>query len=1089
MQVSTAADFTSALVTKTTTNRRYVPSVQLPATTLFWRVQAVNSDGTPSTWAQASFTRSMLAGPTAVTPDDGAVLHPPGDAPVLSWSPVRNAESYEVLVDNDPDFIGATGVTTATTSYIVGTPQPATTFWWKVRAIRGGGLSTEWSTPRSYSLDGLDEVVPDLPVEQTQVEDVVFDWPAVPGAKDYELRASTDSDFNTLVGGTPIVVKSTRYSPPTTYGNDQYWWQVRARDIAGNAVAWDSVPTRQFQRHWTGQPKLEYPAADARVGDPMFFQWSPVEHATRYELQMGTDPNFSPNTFESCITGATTMTPGVFGSLQSNANCTPQPGTVTYWRVRALDDPAQVNGVWSSLPVASFIYDPGLVTPVAPANGATVAVPALRWEATRDAERYHVEVTNNSGSIVAKTDTYALSWTPSSRLDPANSPYHWFVTSIDSNGDRGPSLMEADKWAFTLDESLAEHTGAAPLTPLSGNTTTARFPVLRWEPYPDATKYKVFVGPAGGTLTQVTDSHAYPVFTDISKTSLATRAYDWVVEAWAGATYLDRGTLGRFTITDLPPVTGQRLALTATSMATNFCSRRLTDAGVNYCDDLGQTPVLDWNPTPEAGHYLVYLYKDRELTNPVYPTPHYVATQNTLWTPSALLPDSQAGDAYFWYVRACKASNVCAPDPTQATHSFDKASVPIDLLSPGDGATIKDELTLTWQDNLANLQEPANAQSLQPGEATEATVEAKQYRVQISDDPTFTKVLRSELVDQTTYTPYSLTLPEGPLYWRVQPVDGSGNSLTWSATWSVDKRSDPVVPRTPGSPVPADPQDVTAPPVDTTPYFRWTPQTFAASYALEVYRNNDTALSSANRAINATTKNAAYSPSSPLPVSASRYLWRVRRLDADGRVGPWSKLWAFRVTAEPPTPLSPSPGAFVRGNDAYFSWEPVAGAATFRFERRAAGATSSSESVTTYAQSWAPTSTLSDGAWEWRVSSYDASRRLMASSPWQSFRVDSAVPTVTGRQPGNSPARSANWVVTFSEPVVGVNSTTMRLYRAGRADPVAAGIAAGNGGRTWTLDPSELMSSGVRYTLRLTAGITDRAGNNLFATSYARTVR
>jgi hypothetical protein len=36
------------------------------------------------------------------------------------------------------------------------------------------------------------------------------------------------------------------------------------------------------------------------------------------------------------------------------------------------------------------------------------------------------------------------------------------------------------------------------------------------------------------------------------------------------------------------------------------------------------------------------------------------------------LPDSRAGDAYYWFIRPRKAPGVCAPHPTLASNAFNK---------------------------------------------------------------------------------------------------------------------------------------------------------------------------------------------------------------------------------------------------------------------------------------------------------------------------------------------------------------------------------------------------------------------------------
>jgi hypothetical protein len=1103
VQVAASSAFTPALESKTTNNTRFTPTVQLPATTIHWRVRSVTSTGATSGWSEATFGRGELAGPTLQSPADGVTLPQPADPPVLSWSAVPNATSYEVLIDNDKDFIDATSATVGTTSYLMPEPQPATTFWWKVRAIGGTGLNTLWSEARSYTIGGLPEVLPTLPREQEMVEDVVFDWPAVEGAKDYELRVSTDEDFNNLVGGKTIIVKSTRYSPPITYPNDEYWWQVRARDAKGNTIAWDAtdaegaprVPARHFQRHWPDVPVLEYPADSVvePVTDPFFLQWQPIDHASEYQIDVGIDRNFSPGTFKTCYTRATTYTPGFRGPNNLQDTCgAPQPGQVYYWRVRAFDEPADVFRQWWSQwsEPRAFVYDPGVVRQVAPANGTSVAVPTLKWEASPDADRYHVEVFSSaSATPVAQTDTYSLSWTPtpSKPFSTAGSPYRWTVVAIDKEGQKTMVQRPTGQSTFSI-SGTPEDTPAEPLTPAPVEGSSTRFPTLRWEPHPTAAYYQVLVGVEGTPGLQYLRTSAqsstpvkfpYPAATDTLTDWLGAGTYDWEVEAFtaSGSPLGASPVRGQFTIAPLGAVTGHEVALTGTALADNACDASL-DAltGPTFCDDLRQTPVLDWDPVPQAGHYMVYLFRDKELTTPVYSAPyHVVTTQNTRWTPTELLPDSQAGDGYFWYIRPCKAPNVCAPEPSSATHAFDKRSHPIDVSDPRNVTAAADEIELYWQDNLHNNQEPGNGQVLETDGtiSTNATVEAMQYRVEISDDPMFTNVLRRELVDQTTYTPYSLTFPEGPLYWRVQAVDGTGNSLTWSETRTIDKRSPAVAPLAPAD----------GSVVEGTPYFRWAPQDFASGYTLEVYKDNDTTLSLTNRVLNVTTKQPAYTPDKALQASGLNYLWRVRRLDADNRPGQWSTIRAFKATGQPPTLVTPVASATVSGDRSYFSWEAVPGASMYQFERRKDGAGYSTETQRTYALSWAPTSLLTDGGWEWRVSSLDSVGRVIASSGWRGFGVDSEAPTVTQSPPTTTRAEG-NWSVTFSEPVEGVDSTSMRLYKEGVSDPVSAQIIGSNEARTWTLDPSTLMSPNVHYTLQLRSSITDHAGNPIAPASY-----
>ncbi len=82
------------------------------------------------------------------------------------------------------------------------------------------------------------------------------------------------------------------------------------------------------------------------------------------------------------------------------------------------------------------------------------------------------------------------------------------------------------------------------------------------------------------------------------------------------------------------------------------------------------------------------------------------------------------------------------------------------------------------------------------------------------------------------------------------------------------------------------------------PFFQWTPQAYAATYLIEIYKNGDALFSPANKVLNATTKFSAWAPTTSLP--SGDYAWRVRRNDADNRAGPWSDARTFNLQAAAP---------------------------------------------------------------------------------------------------------------------------------------------------------------------------------------------
>lgn len=1095
VEVSATSDFAGLLYQANTTNRRATPTAQLPMSRVWWRVRTRSGTGT-SGWATTSFTRTRLVGPQLQSPSEGALLAQPGQPALLGWAAVTGASSYTVEVDRGSvaDWVDTQTYATMTTSLVVPDPQENGQYWWRVRAEIGAGQSTHPSEERSYTVGPLPVVAGVTPGSAAHVEEVVLEWDPVPGAVSYDIRVSTDDSFNQIIDSK--VVTGTRYSLPKTYDVDEYWWQVRARNIFGKAKEWADVQEKhQFRRTWEGpgvKPALLHPAdgVSPPAGDDFYFQWTPSRLATRYRLDVGTTASFSPGTFSSCFTTQTTYTPGFAHPSKPPDLCMPGAGVTSYWRVKALDSlngetGTEIQGVYSD--IRRFVYSPDAVVQLAPLTGETVDVPTLSWAPVLDADKYYVELKWTGGSRTVTT--HSTSWTPtgSAKLDPAKGPFTWTVQSVDHLGRKSPMPLFSGQ-SFEISGAIPTTT-AAPLTPLSptpSDAPTPRFPELTWEPVAGAAYYKVWVGTAGSPfLDEVVDKFPYPAGTDISPAFLAAGDYDWFVAAYdAGNNQIGTGpgATGTFTVDQLPETSGHQVALAGSGLEDGAtpCTRSVESTTPGVCTGMKATPVLDWAPVPGVGYYMIYLSRDRNFQNMVYgsysDSSRIPITTNTMWTPTEALADSQAGVAYYWYIRPCKAPGSCAPDPLLADHAFDKRSNRVEPLTPvGTGSGLPsvqtNAVTFDWSDYLETNMDPAVANPITGEQPAQA---ARSYHVQVSTSPTFTTLVDDATVDQTTYTAFTKMYPEGQLYWRVQAVDGSGNGLSWTDPIVFSKSS----PR----PAPLAPTGDTS----TTPPFRWQPAPFAESYDLEVYKNGDTAASPANRVVSASSKQVAYTVTSPLP-AGTPYVWRVRRVDWSGNKGGWSGWTSFGVIGSAPTLMSPAAGVWVGTNDALFTWGATVGAASYLYERRAAGATYSSESVRTAATAWAPTRSISTGSWEWRVSSLDAAGKVLRSSAWRSFRVDATSPVVTSTSPtGYSILPGATFRVRFSEPVRNVGGTTVYLVRYATTRKVSARVTLSSDRRTAYVNPSLSLRRRTQYTISVTGAVVDLHGNRLLP--YSSTV-
>jgi hypothetical protein len=1091
VQVSANADYSNPVYDKFTVNTKATPTDQLPMTRLYWRVRA-RKDGDTGSWATATFQRNKLAGPALLSPASGTTLSQPSQPPLFRWNAVPGAVDYVVEVDTSasPDWVDAKSVITRTTSLVWSefSQQDPGAYSWRVTAEIGQGQLTFPSDSRSYTIGQLGAITVVSPAPDTQVEQVVFDWGTLPGAVTYDIRVSTDDSFGQVIDQRNV--RGTRYSPPKTYDVDDYWWQVRPRNVFDKAPDWSTLPVRHFQRTWEGAgavPVLTYPAnaINPTVGDDFYYQWTPARLASRYRLDVGTTQTFSPGTFTSCFTTQSTFAPFAFNP-PGGTGCQPGPGQVTYWRVKALDGPGgEIQGVYSA--ISKFVYNPGQVVALSPVNGETVDVPTLSWAPFLDANNYHVTISWNGGSTTG--DTRSTTYTPPA-LNAANSPFTWTVQAIDAFGTSNPPPLNA-QGSFSLSGNVPT-TGAPALTPLSPSPAASSrlFPSLTWEPQTGAAYYKVFVGvhdnpfvtPLGGTPT-------FPAWTDTTGDFLNAGQYDWFVRAYnASNSIIGQGSIGTFTIAELDSVTGQRVALHSQTMLDDGnggtqavaqpggCAKDPVGGVVQICSGLRETPVLDWNPVVDADFYIVYMSRDRNFQNMVYGNysdPNSLPrTTNTRWAPTLAMPESQAGVAYYWFVRPCKLNGVCAPDPTLANHAFDKTSSTVQGLQFAQNAA--NDVTFSWQDYLATNQDAANVTTATGEQSGQA---AMSYRLQVSLNASFTNIVDDVTVDQTTYTAFDKTYPEGQLYWRVQAVDGSGNLLTLPATGSAFTKSSPA----PTLIGPSGPTGATQP-------FEWNPADFANQYTIEVYKNADTAASPANRVIQrGGIKQTAWANDQVLPTGTT-YVWRVRRVDSSGNDGLWSPWGQFTVQGSLPALAAPGPGARVPYRSALFTWSATGDAAAYRFERRKVGASGVDESVVTRQTAWAPMNALETGNFQWRVSSLDTSNNVIASTDWRGYSVDATPPTIVKRKPeGGAVKPTSTFVLVFSEKVVGVSKKTIQLVLKGKGK-VKIKVTLSKSGKKAKINPKGRLIRGRTYLVKTKAGITDTAGLPLATSTYPVTV-
>ena len=190
----------------------------------------------------------------------------------------------------------------------------------------------------------------------------------------------------------------------------------------------------------------------------------------------------------------------------------------------------------------------------------------------------------------------------------------------------------------------------------------------------------------------------------------------------------------------------------------------------------------------------------------------------------------QPGRKYInWNVVPCTFDGV-----VQDTHSggphINKKSNPVRLVppvspDPAAPVAVSDNVRLDWTDYLASAGCRARLTQRSPRRRAPRLA----LQIQVARDLQFTQIIDDTTVDQTTFTSFDTTYPDGPIYWRVQAIDKLLESPGMKRNGKFEKVS-------PKAQLLAPAQGAS---IEASAAFRWDPTPYARSYDIEVYSNND----------------------------------------------------------------------------------------------------------------------------------------------------------------------------------------------------------------------------------------------------------
>jgi hypothetical protein len=512
-----------------------------------WRIRAIDPDGNAGVWNLGQdFQKTFDNVPPVTAPsvkslhmrdnldDPGTDLDPAlgyqTDAPIVVWSPVAGASSYEVDV---APYV----------SSLCNWSAPASQHHWRVNTAipawtpLGNGWNNvkPYSDPLSVANDGSISLVPgtycvrvrartdrdtsgaDVYGDYTYLDDGTgngtafeftgypsaesagcdggypctddylapvtgsmnrhtpyFTWNQIAGAQSYFVLVAKDANFTTVVdyGFTHVPA----YAPRTantvrTYtdeGTSYYWAVLPAQNFDGSLALGDPLQANadDFQKQ-SLPPNLLYPSASQVFDDQPTFQWSPVDGARRYHFQVASDPSFS-NLLDDVLTDATSY----------SSNKTYPADTVLYWRVRA-DDENQIGLTWSAFGMFQKKLEAPTPSASNPASGDML--PVWAWSPVQGASSYDISIDGPDGRnrYFSGFRAPAVSFIKMT----GTGVFHWRVRAEfpTTSGSETPGPYSATQsFTRTIGQPVNTHTDS-----------DATHVLLSWDPRLGAKEYKV----------------------------------------------------------------------------------------------------------------------------------------------------------------------------------------------------------------------------------------------------------------------------------------------------------------------------------------------------------------------------------------------------------------------------------------------------------------------------------------------------------------------------------------------------------------------------------------------------------------------
>ncbi len=729
IQISTTDAFAETFFDEVTSSTEIIITKLNANTTYYWRVRAVNIGG-ESEWSAVRSLKTIISPPSQVNlanpsnNQNGVLL-----APNLSWHEAARADRYRIQVSTTQSF--ATLVVNAETSerqYQARDLIPNRTYYWRVRASNPGGDGDWSSTFLFVTINASTTATPVLSLPGNDAIDIPSTiqlvWQPTSGASSYRVQLSLDANFSARLVDT-TGVQSTFFILSDLLTSERYYWRISAINQAGES-SWSETRTFRTVVVTPGVPALVAPDNNfSNAKTPLLIDWSTVQGATSYSMEVSVDSTFQTSVFASDGQAATEF---LLSALL--------PQTTYYWRVRARNTAG--FGDWSE--VRSFttvVQIPDqvvLITP--PTQTINTPIPVLlRWNPSTRSDGYRVQLSNIPDLNVAVLADVNVTNTFFSLTNlNKGQTYYWRVAAFNSGGQGA--------WSQVRSFTTIPEPPLAPslLTPANNLDFIPQPIIMEWQSNSFVERYQLQLSLSVDFETQLVIDDSNITATKLDLTATAPLPFNtihyWRVKAFNSSGESAWSEVRMFrTLPELPAPTSILNPLDGAQM-------------------IFMPLALQWEPAARAQGYDIQVSE-----SDIFESELVVDAQN--YNDVTLILNNLKPEQTYWVrVASRNVSGLSAwSDTTQFTTAPKVPDPPVSA-SPADGLTnAKRTQTFVWK----------------------SRPDADRYQLQLSTQPDFSTVLlTTEERADTTFTVFLQNFDQN-YFWRVRAFNVSGPSQ-WSET-------------------------------------------------------------------------------------------------------------------------------------------------------------------------------------------------------------------------------------------------------------------------------------------------------------------